>query len=444
MSTRSSCGHGGSSSMAADAMLGLSGMSMPAAAPASAPAPAPATPARSSSPAAGGAGGLAREAADANARARQGAQRACEPDSTSTGPSGDSGDSARSRPDCAGKGQPAPPDKSSGEPSGQPATRAGGGNLAPSRAGTQAGAAREDFSATLAQSLAAAPAEAAAPGASTAAAKADSAAPADPSNGHGSKHSAADPTQTALALLEHSLAGVLMGAPAPAAPSAASSPAAAGVSPPTSQSTAGSKSSAIALATQLTAGLPTDAKAAAAAAATTAASPGTAGAATAALTAAQLTSGAHAGLVAKADPAPLSLSSPVGSGAWTEELGGKLTWLAHQGIQSASLQLSPEHLGPVQVSISVHNGQASVWFGAAQPDTRTALQQSLPQLRQLFANQGLNLADAGVSREPPRGQGQPGSARGTGALSAVSAASLDGSSVRAVATGGLGLIDTYA
>lgn len=140
----------------------------------------------------------------------------------------------------------------------------------------------------------------------------------------------------------------------------------------------------------------------------------------------------------------MTLSSPVGSSAWTDELGTKVTWMAHQGIESASLQLSPEHLGPLQVSISVHNGQASVWFGAAQPDTRTALQQSLPQLRQLFANQGLTLADAGVSRESPRGQGRPTPTRGAAAVSAVAATSLESSPARGPIAGGLGLVDTYA
>ena len=144
-------------------------------------------------------------------------------------------------------------------------------------------------------------------------------------------------------------------------------------------------------------------------------------------------------------PAPpaMTVSSPVGSSAWTEELGAKVTWLAHQGIQSASLQLSPEHLGPMQVTISVRDGQASVWFGAAQPDTRTALQQSLPQLRQLFVNQGLTLADAGVSREPPRGQSRPQSSRMAAPVAAISAVNSDGSAGR-ISIAGLNLLDTYA
>jgi flagellar hook-length control protein FliK len=178
---------------------------------------------------------------------------------------------------------------------------------------------------------------------------------------------------------------------------------------------------------------------------TAASPPATAAASAAALTAAQLAGGVAAGLQhARPDPTTMTVSSPVGSNAWADELGTKVTWMAHQGIESASLQLSPEHLGPLQVTISVRDGQASVWFGAAQPDTRTALQQSLPQLRQLFASQGLTLSDAGVSRESPRGQDRQRPTRTGSSISGVSAASLDSSSSSASLSGGLGLVDTYA
>ncbi len=172
----------------------------------------------------------------------------------------------------------------------------------------------------------------------------------------------------------------------------------------------------------------------------------TATAAAAALTAAaQLPAASHIGSQqGTIDSSNMALASQVGTSAWTDELGTKLTWMTQQGIESASLQLSPEHLGPLQVNISVHDGQASVWFGADQADTRAALQQSLPQLRQLFANQGLTLADAGVSRESPRGQDRQRSARSGSSAAAIAAANLESPGSNAGATGGLGLLDTYA
>ncbi len=246
-------------------------------------------------------------------------------------------------------------------------------------------------------------------------------------------------------LLEHSLAGVLAGA-ATVLGGSTPSGTSGGASSPRGQPASVAKGNSAALETRLALSLGSDATGAPK---VTSGSPAdaisatAAGAATAALSAAQLAAGSHIGLQqARAAPPSAALTSPVGSSAWTDELGTRLTWMAHQGIESASLQLSPEHLGPLQVRISVHDGQASVWFGAAQPDTRTALQQALPQLRQLFANQGLTLADAGVSRESPRGQSQQNPAR-TAAPVSVAAVNSDGSAGRALSAVGLGLVDTY-
>ena len=133
------------------------------------------------------------------------------------------------------------------------------------------------------------------------------------------------------------------------------------------------------------------------------------------------------------------LTAPVGTASWNDELGGHLTLMAQQGNQSASLQLTPPDLGPIEVRIAVHDSQASVWFGAVHPDTRDALQQALPRLRELFAAQGLALADAGVFREPPRQQPQPLPSSSTPLDSTPNA-----TSAAPVARARIGLIDTYA
>lgn len=144
-----------------------------------------------------------------------------------------------------------------------------------------------------------------------------------------------------------------------------------------------------------------------------------------------------------ADSAPEAvLRSPVGTPAWNDELGAQLTWMAANGREAASLRLSPEHLGPLEIRISVRDGEASVWFGASNPDTRSALEQSLPRLRELFAAQGLVLADAGVSRESPRDAFRPA---GTGSSAGMHDASDAGgeTSVTSITSPRLGLIDTY-
>jgi flagellar hook-length control protein FliK len=95
---------------------------------------------------------------------------------------------------------------------------------------------------------------------------------------------------------------------------------------------------------------------------------------------------------------------PVGSQGWAEEVGARLTLMTQKGEHTASLRLSPEHLGPLEVRISMRDDQASVWFGAAHADTRAAIEHALPKLRDMFTAQGMSLTDAGVFREPPRQQ----------------------------------------
>jgi flagellar hook-length control protein FliK len=115
------------------------------------------------------------------------------------------------------------------------------------------------------------------------------------------------------------------------------------------------------------------------------------------------TSVAHPAAEATAVTETVQTHTAVGSSGWADEVGTHVVWMAHQGVTSASLRLQPEELGPLEVRISVHESAVSVWFGAREPATRSALEQALPQLKEMFSAQGFNLTDAGVSREPPRG-----------------------------------------
>jgi flagellar hook-length control protein FliK len=156
--------------------------------------------------------------------------------------------------------------------------------------------------------------------------------------------------------------------------------------------------------------------------------------------AAQVHAGLTNHLAGSPDSAPMArdLRAPVGTHAWNDELGGQLTWMAANGRESASLRLSPENLGPLEIRISVEDGEAKVWFGAAQAETRAALENSLPRLRELLASQGLVLADAGVFRDAPRGHASSGESAAQPNLDADSA-----ESVSAVTIAHTGLIDTY-
>lgn len=441
---------GGGGAGGADCLSGRSPVTRPAPGPSGSSGGG----ARDGSPTSTSSSGTRQDGGAARASSRTTQTGGASADGSSASGTGSAGSSS-SEPKPAGKSDSAGsgnasggsgpgPRRSAAQGSGASATSSAGAAQTAAQGTAQAAAAAGDFSAALAHSLAAIPGDGKATtdiSAGKAAAKSDSADSSAPSKGN----STADPVSSALTLLQQAfLAGALAGAPAASTNS----------TPATGSSTiaAAGKSSTATLDALLTQNIAPDSKGAAsnptpaAGSATPAAPAAAASSGVAALTAAaQLSSAAHLGSQPGViDSSRMTLASPVGTSAWTNELGTKVTWMASQGIQSASLQLSPEHLGPLQVSISVHNGQASVWFGAAQPDTRAALQQSLPQLRQLFASQGLNLADAGVSREPPRGQGGQSSARSAAPVSGITAVDGAGSDSRTASMGGLGLLDTYA
>jgi flagellar hook-length control protein FliK len=98
----------------------------------------------------------------------------------------------------------------------------------------------------------------------------------------------------------------------------------------------------------------------------------------------------------------LPLSTPVGQSPWASELGQRVTWLANNELREAQLQLHPRSLGAVEVRIAYgHEHQLNISFSAANPVARDALDASLPRLREMLEQQGLQLGDANISHESP-------------------------------------------
>ncbi|QGZ39243.1 flagellar hook-length control protein FliK [Pseudoduganella flava] len=91
------------------------------------------------------------------------------------------------------------------------------------------------------------------------------------------------------------------------------------------------------------------------------------------------------------------LQARVGSNAWEQQLGQKVVWMVAGGDQSASLTLNPPDLGPMQVVLNVSNDSASATFTAHQPETRQAIENALPKLREMMSEAGIQLGNATVS-----------------------------------------------
>jgi flagellar hook-length control protein FliK len=132
-----------------------------------------------------------------------------------------------------------------------------------------------------------------------------------------------------------------------------------------------------------------------------------------------------------------AIAVPVGSAGWGAAVAAQVHWLAGSGVSSATLHLSPEHLGPVQVYIDLQSSQVNVSFSAAHADTRLALEQALPKLREMFATGGLALGQASVQQDPRQGAQSAMPARVTQVTESAPARPLP-------AARALGLVDEYA
>lgn len=112
--------------------------------------------------------------------------------------------------------------------------------------------------------------------------------------------------------------------------------------------------------------------------------------------------------------AQLKVEAPVNQARWGDEFGQKITWLASSGAdQTAELHLNPPQLGPLDVVIKVSGDQATALFTSPHAAVREAVEQAIPKLRDMMADNGIMLGNATVSDQTPRDQGRPEASRNT-------------------------------
>lgn len=131
---------------------------------------------------------------------------------------------------------------------------------------------------------------------------------------------------------------------------------------------------------------------------------------------------------------------------WPTALGHRLMWTMGEGIQKAELRVSPENLGPIHVHIQVKDDQTDIRFTVLHPQAREALETSIPRLREMFEQQGLNLMQAQVFSQTPQ---HPGERQSSGAAlpqtAAVTSSTAENDTpVEKPKRQGWGLIDDYA
>ncbi len=127
---------------------------------------------------------------------------------------------------------------------------------------------------------------------------------------------------------------------------------------------------------------------------------------------------------------------------FADALGQRIAWFARNDGGNATLELDPPHLGPLEVSVRVDKGEASVVFVAAQASVRDAVSQALPELRNLFAQSGLSLGNVNVSAG---GAGhQPFASQYSSPWNSLADTSAENAMAVPMASVRRGLVDLYA
>lgn len=98
-----------------------------------------------------------------------------------------------------------------------------------------------------------------------------------------------------------------------------------------------------------------------------------------------------------ADPR-YTLDASAGPQRLAETAAQRLSWMAGEKISRADLALNPPELGSVDVQMEIEGDQVRIQMTTATGAAKEMLDQALPRLRELFAQEGLQLTQADVSQ----------------------------------------------
>jgi flagellar hook-length control protein FliK len=98
-----------------------------------------------------------------------------------------------------------------------------------------------------------------------------------------------------------------------------------------------------------------------------------------------------------ATPAQHTIMPYPGKEGWNQAIGQRVLWMVGNGQQSATLNLNPPELGPLQIVINVHNDKADTTFLSDRQEVRQALQDGMDNLREMMKEAGISLGQTNIN-----------------------------------------------
>ncbi len=103
-----------------------------------------------------------------------------------------------------------------------------------------------------------------------------------------------------------------------------------------------------------------------------------------------------------------TITTPLGNSGWADEFSQKIIWMNNQQNQTAELHLNPPDLGPLNVVLKISDNQLTAQFTSPHSAVRDAVENALPKLREILADNNITLGNATVSDQAPRDRNNGG------------------------------------
>jgi flagellar hook-length control protein FliK len=152
-------------------------------------------------------------------------------------------------------------------------------------------------------------------------------------------------------------------------------------------------------------------------------------------------------------PAPSSnptVTTPLQDNRWAQDFSERIVWIARNDQQVAQINISPAQLGPVQITLNINGDQANIAFASPHADVRKAIEDAMPNLREMLSTAGISLGQSNVGAQLQQQQRDTAALFTNGNRSAGETAILPADSRSgSISTGlpiqrGRGLVDLFA
>ena len=139
------------------------------------------------------------------------------------------------------------------------------------------------------------------------------------------------------------------------------------------------------------------------------------------------------------------IDAGINSPEFSQAIADRVSYMAGNNLNGATLQVTPPQLGPIEMRVSVENGHAQVWLSSHSPATLDALQASTPKLREMLSSQGFAQVSVDVSQRSFQDRSAyPQNSPWTPAPNHDAAPALNAASASASPRAALGVLDAYA